>query len=176
MAKGCPGSRTRMPCFRSSRAERLPRKRQTEVLSLGAIATSQLRASDRNATCVCLPVTNRYKYRFTRRLGWASTLDATGVARNRGDKPILRPIEFAEQPPPPQTSWPPSNGVTGPSRKAFYPQFLPHAGTNANVVQRTGQTYSPHAIRDQCACTITHPGPRTSNGSSILTRPSVGRS
>jgi hypothetical protein len=32
------------------------------------------------------------------------------------------------------------------------------------------------AITDQCADTITHPGLRTSNGSSILTRPSVGRS
>jgi hypothetical protein len=32
------------------------------------------------------------------------------------------------------------------------------------------------AIKDQCAHTITHPGPRTSNGSSIPTQPSVGRS
>src|ERR1700676_3550922 len=30
--------------------------------------------------------------------------------------------------------------------------------------------------KDQCADTITRPGPRTLNGSSILTRPSVGRS
>ena len=35
---------------------------------------------------------------------------------------------------------------------------------------------TPLAITDQCAYTITRPGPRTSNGSSILTRPSVGRS
>ena len=55
-------------------------------------------------------------------------------------------------------------------------RFLPHAGANANVVRRTGQTYTPLAIIDQCAYKILRPGPRTSNGSSILTRPSVGRS
>jgi hypothetical protein len=38
------------------------------------------------------------------------------------------------------------------------------------------KTYTPRAIKDQCADTITHPDLRTSNGSSILTRPSVGRS
>jgi hypothetical protein len=38
------------------------------------------------------------------------------------------------------------------------------------------KTYAPRAITNQCAYTITHPGPRTSNGSSILTPPSVGRS
>jgi ArsR family transcriptional regulator len=36
------------------------------------------------------------------------------------------------------------------------------------------KTYTPLAITYECAYTITHPGPRTSNGSSILTRPSVG--
>jgi hypothetical protein len=54
--------------------------------------------------------------------------------------------------------------------------ILPSAGAKANAVQRTGETYPPLAITYECAHTITHPGPRTSNGSSILTRPSVGRS
>jgi hypothetical protein len=40
----------------------------------------------------------------------------------------------------------------------------------------TVKTYAPRAITDQCGYTITHPGPRTSNGSSILTPPFVGRS
>ena len=60
--------------------------------------------------------------------------------------------------------------------EGLFAPFLPHAGANANVVRRTGQTYTPLAIIDQCAYTIMRPGPRTSNGSSILTRPSVGRS
>jgi len=38
------------------------------------------------------------------------------------------------------------------------------------------RAYTAFAITDRCAYTITHPGPRTLNGSSILTRPSVGRS
>jgi hypothetical protein len=48
--------------------------------------------------------------------------------------------------------------------------------SQCECIQRTGQTYSSRAITDQCACTITHPGPRTLNGCSILTQPSVGRS
>jgi len=37
------------------------------------------------------------------------------------------------------------------------------------------KAYTPLAITYECACTITHPGPRTSNGSSVLTgHPSVG--
>jgi hypothetical protein len=48
--------------------------------------------------------------------------------------------------------------------------------SQCECIQRTGQTDSSRAITDQCACTITHPGPRTLNGSSILTQPSVGRS
>ena len=48
---------------------------------------------------------------------------------------------------------------------------------NANAGQSRCQTiYTQRAIRDQCAYTITHRDPRTSNGTSILTRPSAGRS
>ena len=39
-----------------------------------------------------------------------------------------------------------------------------------------GSNHPSFAIRDQCASTITHRGPHTSSGSSILTRPSAGRS
>src|ERR1700716_1334754 len=35
--------------------------------------------------------------------------------------------------------------------------------SQCECIQRTGQTYSSRAITDQCACTITHPGPRTLN-------------
>jgi hypothetical protein len=58
--------------------------------------------------------------------------------------------------------------------------FAPHfCRTQEPMRTRFGarvKTYTPLAITDQCADTITHRGPRTSNGSSILTRPSVGRS
>ena len=39
-----------------------------------------------------------------------------------------------------------------------------------------GSSHPSFAIRDQCAYTITNPGLHTSSGSSILTRPSAGRS
>ena len=57
--------------------------------------------------------------------------------------------------------------------------FLPPIsapGAKVNAARHTGKTYTPRAITSPCAYTVTHPGPRTSNGSSILTRPSVGRS
>jgi hypothetical protein len=43
-------------------------------------------------------------------------------------------------------------------------------------VTPSGQNCPSFAIRDPCALTITHHAPRISNGSSILTRPSAGRS
>ena len=46
----------------------------------------------------------------------------------------------------------------------------------AGIILMRGTLLVTRAITDRCAYTITHPDPRSSSGSSILTRPSVGRS
>ena len=53
---------------------------------------------------------------------------------------------------------------------------LSHRSQGERLARCTGQNQKPGARKGQCADTITHPAPRTLNGSSILTRPSVGRS
>jgi len=61
---------------------------------------------------------------------------------------------------PPRVSLPPFCHTQEPKRTRF----------SARV-----KAYTPLAITYECACTITYPGPRTSNGSSVLTGyPSVG--
>jgi hypothetical protein len=59
-------------------------------------------------------------------------------------------------------------------KKKFY--GAPRESPNNFHQSRTFPWDIADAITDQCAYTITRPGPRTSNGSSTLTRPSVGRS
>ena len=69
--------------------------------------------------------------------------------------------------------YPPSSRLV--ERQGFCP-FLPHARPKRTWFAAPVKGYTPVAILDQCAYAIVRPGPRTSNGSSILTRPSVGKS
>ena len=73
--------------------------------------------------------------------------------------------------------WPPEMALRiGRYKPAIRPEGFCSHFCHTQEPLGTGQAYTPLAIIDQCAYTIMHRGPRTSNGYSILTRPSVGRS
>ncbi len=65
--------------------------------------------------------------------------------------------------------------AAGDPPEGFCPLLLQRGPSRSTLGARV-KTHTSRVITNQCGNTITHPGQRTLNGFSILTRPSVGRS
>lgn len=66
-----------------------------------------------------------------------------------------------------------TSGLSTSRPEGFLPPHFCHTRERMRTRYGARVNYTPFAIKDQCAYTTTHPDPRTSNGSSILTRPSA---